>query len=419
MAKAVKKKRILIYSLVFSPDGVSTAYLYNDLALGFQKKGYEVCVLTTTPHFNLIEDALSKQPLQKCFLGLFYVSDYNGIKVFHIPLKKYKSTLLRMFSFIYWHKMSFIVGLFLKRPDIILTPSPPLSSGLLAILLAKLKGAKTIYNVQEIYPDLLINLGHLKNTFLINLLKKLERFVYNSSAAVTIIDKQFYNIIRPRIKQKSSLHIIPNFVDTDLYVTESSTKLPAEFLSKPGFTNMLYAGNIGLAQEWDLVLNVAKDIRGESITIWIIGEGVKKEYLKSQIEKHELSNIKLLPYQDRKYMPAINLFADFHFIAMDKSTENEGFPSKVYSIMASGRPMVVVSSKNTPIISLLNETNASLLVTDHSLSGFKNAVLKLAGDKDLQISLGANGRKVIEESYTKEKVINQYTDLFEKIVSKK
>ena len=419
MAEAVKKKRILIYSLVFSPDGVSTAYLYNDLALGFQKKGYEVCVLTTTPHFNLIEGALNKQPLQKRFLGLFYVSDFNGIKVFHIPLKKHKSTLLRMFSFIYWHKMSFIVGLFLKRPDIILTPSPPLTSGLLAILLAKLKGAKTIYNVQEIYPDLLINLGHLKNTFLINLLKKLERFVYNSSTAVTTIDKQFYNIIKPRIKQEKGLHIIPNFVDTDLYVRESSTKLPAEFLSKPGFTNMLYAGNIGLAQEWDLVLNVAKEIRNEPITIWIIGEGVKKEYLKSQIEKHELSNIKLLPYQDRKYMPAINLFADFHFIAMDKSMENEGFPSKVYSIMASGRPMVIVSSENTPITSFLYETDTSLLVTDHSLSGFKDAVLKLAGDQDLRISLGANGRKIIEESYTKEKVINQYTDLFEKIISNK
>jgi hypothetical protein len=91
------------------------------------------------------------------------------------------------------------------------------------------------------------------------------------------------------------------------------------------------------------------------ITIWIIGEGVKKEYLKSQIEKHDLSNIKLLPYQDRKYMPAINLFADFHFIAMDKSMENEGFPSKVYSIMASGRPMVVVSSEQTPIINFLKE----------------------------------------------------------------
>ena len=418
MAKAVKKKRILIYSLVFSPDGVSTAYLYNDLVLGFQKKGYEVCVLTTTPHFNLIEGALNKQPLQKRFLGLFYVSDFNGIKVFHIPLKKYKSSLLRMLSFIYWHKMSFFVGLFLKRPDVILTPSPPLTSGLLAILLAKLKGAKTIYNVQEIYPDLLINLGHLKNAFAINFLKTLERFVYNNSNAVTTIDKQFYNIIKPRIKQENSLHIIPNFVDTDLYVRESSTKLPAEFLSEPRFINMLYAGNIGLAQEWDLVLNLAKEIKNESIIIWIIGEGVKKEYLKTQIEKHNLSNIKLLPYQDRKYMPAINLFADFHFIAMDKSMENEGFPSKVYSIMASGRPMVIVSSENTPITSFLNETDTSLLVTDHSLSGFKNAVLKLALDKELRISLGANGRKIIDQDYTKEKVISQYIDLFEKIVSK-
>jgi len=416
LAETVKKKRILIYSLVFSPDGVSTAYLYNDLALGFQKREYEVCVLTTTPHFNLIEGALKKQPFQKRFLGLFYQSDFNGIKVYHIPLKKHKSTLIRMLTFIYWHKMSFFVGLFLKRPDVILTPSPPLTSGLIAILLAKLKGAKTIYNVQEIYPDLLINLGHLKNTFLINFLKRLERFVYNSSTAVTTIDKQFYNIIKPRIKQEKSLHIIPNFVDTDLYVRESSTKLPAEFLSEPGFTNMLYAGNIGLAQEWDLVLNLAKEIRDESITIWIIGEGVKKEYLKSQIEKYQLSNIKLLPYQDRKYMPVINLFADFHFIAMDKSMENEGFPSKVYSIMASGRPMVIVSSENTPITSFLNETDTSLLVTDHSLSGFKNAVLKLALDKILRNSLGLNGRKIIEKRYTKQIVINQYIVLVESLL---
>ncbi|MDA9233492.1 glycosyltransferase family 4 protein [Flavobacteriaceae bacterium] len=416
MAEAVKKKRILIYSLVFSPDGVSTAYLYNDLALGFQKKGYEVCVLTTTPHFNLIEGALSKQPLQKRFLGLFYVSDFNGIKVFHIPLKKHKSTLLRMLSFIYWHKMSFIVGFFLKRPDVILTPSPPLTSGLLAILLAKLKGAKTIYNVQEIYPDLLINLGHLKNTFLTNFLKSLERFVYNSSTAVTTIDKQFYNIIKPRIKQKSSLHIIPNFVDTDLYVTESSTKLPAEFLSKPGYVNMLYAGNIGLAQEWDLVLNVAKEIRNESITIWIIGEGVKKEYVNSQIEKYNLSNIKLLPYQDRKFMPAINLFADFHFITMDKSMENEGFPSKVYSIMASGRPMVVVSSKNTPICTFLKDTNSALLVTDHSLLSFKDAVLKLTINMELRQFLGERGRKIVLDKYSKKTIVNYYIELIKKII---
>jgi len=311
--------------------------------------------------------------------------------------------------------MSFLIGLFLKRPDVILTPSPPLTSGFLAILLAKIKGAKTIYNVQEIYPDLLINLGHLKNTFLINILNKLERWVYNGSDGVTTIDKQFYNTIKPRIKEKSSLHIIPNFVDTDLYEMESSMKLPTEFVSVSGFTNMLYAGNIGLAQEWDLVLELAQELKKQPMTIWIIGEGVKKEYLKSQIEMQQLSNIKLLPYQNRKFMPAINLFADFHFIAMDKSMENEGFPSKVYTIMASGKPMVVVSSEQTPITSFLKEKETALLVTDHSLSGFKNAVLKLISDKDLRNSLGVNGRKIIEQKYTKDQVINQYTDLVENI----
>ena len=415
MAEAIKKKRILIYSLVFSPDGVSTAYLYNDLALGFQKKGHEVCVLTTTPHFNLINESLDKQPLKKRFLGLFYISDFNGIKVYHIPLKKYKGTLFRILSFVYWHKMSFLVGLFIKRPDVILTPSPPITSGLLAILLAKIKGGITIYNVQEIYPDLLINLGHLKNPLLIKVLKKIERLVYNGSNAVTAIDKQFYNTILPRIEDKRYLHIIPNFVDSDLYDIESSTKLPTEFESESGNINMLYAGNIGLAQEWSLVLNLAKEIKDQPITIWIIGEGVKKPYLESQIKKDQLSNIKLLPYQDRKYMPAINLFADFHFIAMDKSMENDGFPSKVYTIMASAKSMVVVSSENTPITSFLRKTETALLVTDHSLLGFKNAVLKLAMDKGLRNYLGANGRKIIEQKYTKEQVINRYIDLIENI----
>lgn len=415
MAEAIKKKRILIYSLVFSPDGVSTAYLYNDLALGFQKKGYEVCVLTTTPHFNLTEDALSKQPLQKRFLGLFYQSDFNGIKVFHIPLKKHKSSLLRLLSFIYWHKMSFYVGLFLKRPDFILTPSPPLTSGLLAILLAKLKGAKTIYNVQEIYPDLLIHLGHLKSSFLIGVLKKIERWVYNGSDAITTIDQHFYNTLKPRLYNSNTLSVIPNFVDSDLYTPTASVKLPNTFVKTAGVIDMLYAGNIGLAQEWDLVLEVAQELLEHPIVIWIIGEGVRKEYLKSQIKKRELSNIKLLPYQDRKYMPAINLFADFHFIAMDKSMENEGFPSKVYSIMASGKPLVVVSSAQTPIFNFLKDTHTALLVKDNSLLSFKEAILNLSKDAELRITLGANARKIIEESYTSERVICNYCVLLKKL----
>ena len=153
-------KRVLIHSIVFSPDGVSTAYLYNDIALGLVENGFDVVVLTTTPHYNLIKSELDKQPLTKKIFGLFYVSKFKGILVYHIPLKKYKSTLKRIISFVYWHIVSFIFALTFKKINFILSPSPPISMGFISLLIAKIKGAKSVYNVQEIYPDLLINQGN-------------------------------------------------------------------------------------------------------------------------------------------------------------------------------------------------------------------------------------------------------------------
>lgn len=232
------------------------------------------------------------------------------------------------------------------------------------------------------------------------------------SDVITTIDNQFYNIIESRIKEKNKLSIIPNFVDTQLYSTKSAVSLPDEFKKNKDYTDILYAGNIGLAQEWDLIISLAKEIREFKINIWIVGEGLRKGYLESEIEKYSLNNIKLLPYYDRKYMPAINLFADIYFIAMNKKVEKYGFPSKVYTIMASGKPMIVVSSEETPIVSFLKDINAALLVTDHSLSKFKKELLKLHDSIDLRNKLGYNGRQEIIKRYSKKVVINQYVRLF-------
>ncbi|WP_448636306.1 hypothetical protein [Pedobacter panaciterrae] len=86
----LNEKKILIHSLVFSPDGVSTAYLYNDIALKFFESGYEVVVLTTTPHYNILEEELSQQPLNPKFFGLYYESKFHNIRVIHIPQKNLK-----------------------------------------------------------------------------------------------------------------------------------------------------------------------------------------------------------------------------------------------------------------------------------------------------------------------------------------
>ena len=128
-------------------------------------------------------------------------------------------------------------------------------------------------------------------------------------------------------------------------------------------------------------------------------EGVKSLFT-IRDQKNRLNNIKLLPYYDRKIMPAINLFADIHFIAMNKKVEKYGFPSKVYSIMASAKPIIVVSSQDTPLVSFLKDKNAALLITDHSLSNLKN-LLELHNSVDLRNKLGSNGRQEIIKKYSK------------------
>jgi len=409
-------KKILIHSIVFSPDGVSTAYLYNDIVLGFKDAGYDVVVLTTTPHYNLIETALQKQPLNRKLFGLFYESDFDGIRVIHVPLKKYKSTIIRILSFIYWHFLSLIIGLSIKKVDFILSPSPPLSIGLISILIAKKNRAKFIYNVQEIYPDLLIKNGALKSNIIIKSLKWLEKCVYNQASAVITIDQKFYDKIVDRFNEKDKLKIVPNFVDTELYKPISKEiKLPNPFKKDPHKVRLLYAGNIGFYQDWEPILFAAKKLRDTNIEFWIIGEGVKKEYLNKEVEKYNLTNIKVLPYQNRELMPLINSFADIHFISISKEMEQEGFPSKVYTIMACSKPMIVITGENTPLYNFLKPLNCSIMISNNRNEEFVHAINELANNETKKEELAQNGFNIIQQSYTKEKVLAQYLNLFENL----
>ncbi|MDE7125752.1 MAG: glycosyltransferase WbuB, partial [Muribaculaceae bacterium] len=139
------KKRVLIHSLVFNPDGVSTAYLYGDIAASLKRYGFDVVVLTTTPHYNKVESQIEKQPLKWKIPGFLKKSEFKGIEVLHVPQKKFKSTVLRLFGFVYWHVVSFVAALSIRKVDFILSPSPPLTIGLLNVWLGKLKGAKVVY----------------------------------------------------------------------------------------------------------------------------------------------------------------------------------------------------------------------------------------------------------------------------------
>lgn len=411
-------KRILIHSLIFSPDGVSTAYLYNDIALKFKENGYEVVVLTTTPHYNVVEEQLARQPLKWKVWGVCKESDFHGIQVIHIPQKKFKSTLLRLFGFAYWHIVAFLIGLSLRNIEVILSPSPPLTIGVINSWLAKIKGCKAIYNVQEIYPDIL----HRDEGLIVSALRKMERYVYRESAAVTTIDQVFYDTIVDRFLDKRKLHIIPNFVDTALYCPEMGdlSLLNPDYFPKTNALKVLYAGNIGYAQDWKPLISIAQKLKDEPIEFFIIGEGAMKSFIEDEKEKLCLDKIHLLPYQPRDLMPSILAYSDVQFIFMTPEMEMQGFPSKVYTIMACGKPLLVCSGKATPIVNFLQEYGCAKLVTEKDYERKVNEMtdwLKNISRKELSI-MGEKGMAVIKQKYSKEVVTGQYVNLVNSLIGK-
>ena len=407
-------KRVLIHTLIFSPDGVSTAYLFNDIALRLQERGYEVVVLTTTPHFNIVPEQVAVQPMRWKVWGFCKVSKFHGMTVLHVPQKKFKSTLLRLLGFIYWHIVSFFIGLTVKHVDLILSPSPPLTVGWMNLGLAKLKGCKVVYNVQEIYPDIL----KMKEGLPLKFLRWMERRVYNGSDAVTTIDKVFYDTIEPRFEDRSKLHIIPNFVDTALYRALSSLQvnslLDPKLFPNTDSIKLLYAGNIGHAQSWEPLIELADKTRDLNVEYIVIGEGAKRGYVEEEIQKRGLEKLHLLPYQPRELMPAILSYSDLNFIFMSPKIDRDGFPSKVYTIMACEKPLLVASGKDTPIINFLEDKGCAKLITNNSVEEMA-AWLRNITREELQ-AMGKKGLKTIEEHYSKEIVTSMYADVVDGLV---
>ena len=405
------KKKILIHTLIFSPDGVSTAYLYNDIALAFQKRGWDVVVLSTTPHFNVVEEQLAEQPLKWGVWGLYKKSSFKGIPVYHVPQKKFKSTLLRLVGFVYWHIVSFLMALFMKNIDVILSPSPPLTIGRLNNWLGKLKGCKVVYNVQEIYPDIL---NKPETSLVHRYLRSMERKVYNQSDAVTTIDQIFYDTIVDRFEDRSKLHIIPNFVDTDLYKSGVSTaELDKSLFPENDNIKLLYAGNIGWAQDWKPLVKLAEKTRNLPVEYFLIGMGKMRSWVEEQKQTLGLDKLHILDYQPRHLMPAILAYSDLQYIFMTPESEGMGFPSKVYTIMACGRPLLVCSGENTPIVNFLKPIGCAKLITDHDLDRKTDEMTQwLAGmTREKLREMGAKGETIVKAEYAKEIVTNKYVEL--------
>lgn len=412
--------RVLLLTLVYPPDNVSTAHIVGDLAADLHAGEHDVTVLTTSPHYNRDAEAEARQPLQPWWSRLVQRSTHRGVPVYHtwMPAKS-ASVPARLAAWCLFHALSLIVGVVaLRRVDVIIAPSPPLTTGVAAWLLGLRHRAPFIYNVQEIYPDIAINLGVLRNRTAIALLLRLERFVYARAAAITVIAERMRQRLLDKGVPPERVSVIPNFVDLDATI---DVPPPNGFTREFGIDGrfiVTYAGNLGPAQGLDALVTAAERLRDRpEVIILLLGGGTLGPTLTASIAERGLTNILVLPFQPITRMPEIYGASDLSVVSQAAATGSDAVPSKVYRIMASRRAVLAITDPASDLAKLVRDAACGFVVPASDPAAIAAAVRQAIDTPGLTDTMGAQGRAHVERYYRRTTVTAQYAGLVTRLAT--
>jgi len=415
---------ILLHTLLFPPDATANAYIIADIALELQKHGHRVTIITTTPHYSVLQENLDKQPFTNGDNSWYKKSYFHGMECYHIVVPPEKGDIKkRLITYINFHRRALKLSKnkYIKA-DVVISQSPPLSIGIVNALIAKKKKAKAVYIVQDLFPDGPITQGKIQNKFIIRVLRAIEKNVYKRNDAIVAISDGIKGHLEQRIPKKNLLRTIPNFVDTDIYHPMPKENPLLRKLGVSGKFIISYVGNIGNAHDLSPILYCAKELQNLDIEFIIAGNGIKKNYYESKAKEENLNNIKFIGYLKREDTPMVNAFSDICLVMLAPHVKGYSFPSKIYTLLGMAKPIIVMCSTECNVAEFVTKTKSGWAVESGRYNEFTVLVKELYNNKELLNQFGSNSLKVIEAGYTKKYVGSMYDELIKELcpmISKK
>ena len=405
--------RILLPIIQFPPDVNPTGALMAQLCEGLTSCGHEVSVITTFPHyenFRIWDEYRGKLVKRDRERGMEIVRLFT-----YAPGKK--SMVNRLISYVTFNALATMAGVFSRSGwDVILCPNGSFFSGLTAWLVGKAKGIPFIYNVQDLYPDVPIRAGQLRNPFAIATLRGVEKFMYRKADHITVIAPSFRDNLVSKGVPVEKISIIPNFVDTEFI-----RPLPRanSFSQQHGLSDkfvITHAGNLGYVYDLDTMLNAASLLSSQKdILFLIVGNGVAKPELEKKAHELKLDNVRFIPFQPRESLPWLRASSDVQVSLYKNGAANDSFPSKIYEIMASGRPLLASSDGDSGVATLVKTAECGRCIEPGETEHLAEAILDLYRNPALRETMGRRGRRYAEENHSKQVVIDRYHDLLQRI----
>jgi glycosyltransferase involved in cell wall biosynthesis len=327
----------------------------------------------------------------------------------------HKSFIHRVVAFFSFMFSSFWIGLGVKNVDLIWGTSPPIFQGVTAWALARLKGAKFLFEVRDLWPQFAIAVGVLKNPILIFLTEWLERFLYHHADRVMVNSPGFLGPVTSRGAKRADL--VPNGADPSMFdPTDSSAAFRQSHKLEKKFV-ALYAGAHGMSNDLQIVLEAASKLaESRNIHIVFLGDGKEKPALMAQAKEMQLSNVTFLPSVPKAEMASALAGAD-SCIAILKPLEEykTTYPNKVFDYMAAGRPVVLAI--DGVIREVVEAADCGIFAAPGDAVQLADAIRRLAADPKQSRAMGLKGRKYLEEHFSRAVIGEKLVRLLEEIMS--
>lgn len=417
---------ILVLCPHFDPDSAPTGVVISRIVGELAERRHRVHVVTALPWYRLhdIEPGWNGQLVRGEDTSWGRIT-----RVHPFPTDK-RNIPARALAFGGFTALATLMGIGARpRPDVVLAMSPPLTMGLAGRLVAAVRGIPMVFNIQDVFPDVAVELGLLRGERVIAAARWLERVSYRASDAVTVLSDDLADNVRAKIvsglaplrgkAQASKVRVIPNFVDTDRVRPSTPEN---DYRREFGLTDrrvVMYAGNVGLSQSLDLVLLAARsfvDSRPEVMFV-INGGGAARPDLERAAQ--DLPNVRFVDMQPMERLPEVLAAGDIHVVPLRAGLARSSVPSKLYSILAAARPIVASVDDGTEVARTVARAGAGVAVPPDDPAAFTAAIGRLLDDPAARIRMGESGRRFVESWASPAAVAEAYEELFSELVAQR
>ena len=407
--------KILLLPAYFFPEQVSDTPLDDARYQAFTDAGIEMSLYTPVPTRN-VDDVDKKKYSQlreeMMYDGMMHVHRFSMMDEGKNPVGRafryFLCTIIQL-----WH------GLREKNVDVVFVISTPPIQGLIGAFLKKVRHIPFVYNLQDIFPESLVGTGLAKKGGLLWIIgRAIENFTYRNADKIIVISEDFKQNIIAKGVPEEKIEVVYNWVDEESIVDiqrEDNVLFDRYELDRSKFY-ITYNGNIGLTQNMDMLLEVAKEMEYcEEIQFVLVGEGVYKEKVEQIIQEKNIQNVTLLPFQPYEEISHVFSLGDVSLVISKPKVGANSVPSKTWNIMSASRPVLANFDENK-LKDIIEKNNCGIFTKAGDKDAFKEAIIMLYNDREFGKVLGRNGRKFVMENLTKKVGAKKYVDVIKSVV---